>query len=371
MTTGQPVRPEQPLRVGMVGAGTISAQYLATLERLDDLALTAVADLDAERAQQVAESAGATAMSVTDLLNHDQVDVVLNLTIPGAHAEVSLAALAGGKHVYVEKPFTATVEEGEQVLVAARQAGLVVGSAPDTVLGTGIQTAREALARGAIGTPISAMATMVTPGHERWHSNPDFYYQAGGGPLLDMGPYYVTSLITLLGPVRQVIGASSALRAERVIGSGPRAGDRIPVHTDTHVAGILVHTNGAISSLVMSFDATATRAAPIELHGTAGSMAVPDPNRFDGTVSIHTNDHGWADIPVTAGYQQAGRGYGLADLYWSGAFSGDPAAGRARGDLGLHVLEVMQGVLTAAQTGQAVTVTSQPQLPPPVPLDSR
>ncbi|MGQ7787228.1 Gfo/Idh/MocA family protein [Nesterenkonia sp. K-15-9-6] len=368
---GGQVRPgAERVRLGMVGAGNISGQYLETISRLEALELVAVADLDLDRARAVAEPHGAAAEDLDGLLGRDDVDLVLNLTVPQAHADVSSAAIRAGKGVYVEKPFTADVASGREVLRQAREAGVVIGSAPDTVLGTGVQTARAALDAGQIGTPMSATATMVIPGHEAWHPNPDFYYQPGGGPLLDMGPYYLTTLVTLLGPVRQVIGAAGALRDERVIGSGPRAGERITVTTPSHVTGALVHTSGAISTVVMSFDGAATHAAPLEIQGTEGALAVPDPNRFDGSVSLFRGGAGWEELPVAAGYREAARGYGIADLLWSGAFDGDPLRGRAQGELGLHVLEVMDGLLSSAESGRAVDMTTTAERPDPVSLSS-
>ena len=203
------------------------------------------------------------------------------------------------------------------------RAGVRLGCAPDTVLGTGTQTARAAIDAGLIGRPFAATAVMVTPGHERWHPNPDFYYRAGGGPLLDMGPYYVAALIHLLGPVRSVIGAAGRPRAERVIATGPRAGERIPVEVDTHVTGILEHDGGALSTLTTSFDGIATTAAPIEVHGERGTLAVPDPNRFAGDVRLAALDGapGWQRLEPSAGYVDAARGVGLLDFV---------AAGRAR-----------------------------------------
>ncbi|WP_202923020.1 Gfo/Idh/MocA family protein [Nesterenkonia haasae] len=359
------------LRVGLVGAGNISGQYLSTLSRLDDLRLTAVADLDLTRAHEVAGAYGAQAMDVPTLISSETVDVVLNLTIPRAHADVALSAIAAGKGVYTEKPLAATVAEGRSMVDAARSAGVVIGGAPDTVLGTGVQTAREVIDSGRIGMPMSATATMIIPGHEHWHPNPDFYYQPGGGPLLDMGPYYITSLVTLLGPVVRVVGAASALRAERTIGSGPRAGEQLPVSTPSHVAGILVHQSGAISSVVMSFDGVATHARPLEIHGERGSVTVPDPNNFSGEVLLHQGEGGWQHVPVSAGYKQAARGYGLADLFWSGAFDGNLAAGRSQGELALHVLEVMEAVLSAARGSNGVEIATRPDRPSPVPLDER
>jgi predicted dehydrogenase len=292
----------KPLNVGIIGCGAIIAQYLASFRRLDAVNLVAVADLDAARARAVADGyEGVRALTVDELLAADDVELVLNLTIPAAHAEVALKAIAAGKHVYGEKPLAATTAEAREVLDAANAAGVLVGCAPDTVLGTGIQTARKAIDDGLIGRVVSATATMVTPGHERWHPNPDFYYQPGGGPLLDMGPYYVSALVTLLGPVVSVIGAASHTRSERTIGSGPREGETVPVTTDTHVTGVLMHASGALSTLVMSFDAVKTKSPNIEIHGEHGSLAVPDPNHFDGDVQSGRPCRCQPDIPAPAG----------------------------------------------------------------------
>jgi predicted dehydrogenase len=364
----------EAVRVGIIGAGKISGQYLTTFEALDGdgVRLVAVADLNADRAREVADSVpGVRALAVDELIADPDIDAVVNLTITAAHADVALRAIAAGKAVYTEKPLAATVAEAAAVVAAADAAGIPLGCAPDTVLGTGIQTARRAIDDGEIGTPIAATATMVTPGHERWHPDPDFYYVPGGGPLLDMGPYYVTSLVTLLGPIRRVIGAASALRTERTIQSGPRAGQTVPVSTPTHVTGVLVHESGALSTLVMSFDAVNTTSAPIEVHGSAGSLAVPDPNLFSGEVRISTEAHGeWRVVPTSAGYARAGRGYGIADMAWA-ADDGGMVESRASGRLGYHVLEVMEGVLKAAKTGGSVDIESTVERPSPVPLTDR
>lgn len=356
----------KPLNVGIIGCGAIIAQYLASFRRLEQVRLVAVADLDPARAQAVADDYdGVRAISVEELLAADDVDLVLNLTIPAAHAEVALKAIAAGKSVYGEKPLAATTEEARQVLDAARQAGVTVGCAPDTVLGTGIQTARKAIDDGLIGAPISASATMVTPGHERWHPNPDFYYQPGGGPLLDMGPYYVTALVTLLGPVVSVIGAASHTRNERTIGSGPRQGEKVPVTIDSHVTGILVHASGALSTLFMSFDAVKSKSPNIEIHGEQGSLVVPDPNHFDGDVQLFAlGAEDWQALPASAGYVDSGRGFGIADL----ASTPDGKEPRAGGTLAYHVLEVMESVLKAAHSGMTVAIRSTVERPESVPL---
>jgi len=364
--TNQPIYTDQPINVGIIGCGAIIAQYLANFRRLEEINLVAVADLDPARAQAVADSYdGVRALSVDALLAADDVELVLNLTIPAAHAEIALRAIAAGKSVYGEKPLAATTAEARQVLDAARTAGVAVGCAPDTVLGTGIQTARKAIDDGLIGRPISATATMVTPGHERWHPNPDFYYQPGGGPLLDMGPYYVSALVTLLGPVVSVLGAASHTRGERTIGSGPREGQSVPVAVDTHVTGVLVHASGALSTLVMSFDAVKTKSANIEVHGELGSLAVPDPNHFDGDVQLFAlGADDWETLPVSAGYVDSGRGFGIADLAATPAGQ-EPRAG---GALAFHTLDVMESVLESAHTGATVRIGSTAARPAPVEL---
>jgi predicted dehydrogenase len=350
-----------PLRVGIVGAGNISAQYSASLSRLSQLPVTAVCDLVVDRAEALAaQHPGARALALPDLLGAADVDVVLVLTLPATHADVALAAIAAGKHVYVEKPLAMSVAAGREVLEAAAAAGRRVGCAPDTVLGTGIQTARAAVDAGRIGTPHSATAFMTIPGHERWHPAPDFYYRPGGGPLLDMGPYYLTALVHLLGPVVRVTGASTRPSRTRTIGTGPRAGQTVEVEIDTTVTGILEHTGGALSTLLMSFDVQAARLPSIEVHGTAGSLSVPDPNHFAGPVALHGADGDWVDIGITAGYPDAGRGHGLAELALALA-AGRPH--RAGGELGLHVLDIMESVQLAAGTRTWVELTTTCERP--------
>ncbi|EGX54692.1 dehydrogenase [Streptomyces zinciresistens K42] len=353
-------------RVGVVGLGVISRAYLDTLVGRPGVRITAVADLDPARAVSAAAGLpGVRALPVEELLSSPDVDTVLNLTVPAAHAEIALGAVGHGKHVYGEKPLTAELADARAVLEAAARAGVGVGCAPDTVLGTGVQTARAAVEAGAVGRPLFATAVMVTPGHERRHPHPDFYYTDGGGPLLDMGPYYLTSLVHLLGPVRAVTGASARLRTERVIESGPRAGERIPVEVDSHVSGVLEHAGGALSTITTSFDGVATTAAPIEVHGASGSLAVPDPNRFDGEVRHFALGGGsWRTLPPSAGYAGASRGVGLLDFV---AADGHRAP-RASGELALHVLETMTALLRSCAEGRRIELTTSARPPAPVPL---
>lgn len=347
--------------VGIVGLGVISAQYLDTLLAAPRVRIAAVADLDASRAEAAAERIdGCRALTTDELLADPGIRVVLNLTIPAAHADVALRAIAQGKHVYGEKPLAGSLADARRMTDAAAAAGVHLGCAPDTVLGTGVQTARAAIDGGLIGRPVSAAATWISAGHERWHPNPDFYYQAGGGPLLDMGPYYVTSLVQLLGPVRAVSGAASRSRDARVIESGPRAGESVGVEVDTHLTGILHHESGAISTVTMSFDGVASTAEPIEVHGVEGSLIVPDPNRFTGDVRIHRRGGVWETLEPSAGYVGAGRGVGLVD-FASGA-------GRASGEMALHVLEIMTLLQQSAESRVQEPLTTTVERPDLVPL---
>ncbi|EZP28348.1 Gfo/Idh/MocA family protein [Microbacterium oleivorans] len=351
-----------PHTVGIVGLGVISAQYLDLFALSPSIRVAAVADLRFDRAVEVAATVpGARALSVDELLADPDVQTVVNLTVPAAHAQVAHAAIAAGKSVHGEKPLALDVAEGRAVLDAAAAASVQVTGAPDTVLGTGIQTARRLVDDGAIGRPVAASATWVSPGHELWHPAPGFYYAPGGGPLFDMGPYYVTSLIHLLGPVVAVTGAARRARAARTIATGPRAGERIEVEVDTHVSGLLEHAGGAVSTIVTSFDAVATLAPPIEVHGESGSIAVPDPNMFDGEVRLASlGQEGWRTVAASAGYEGSGRGIAVID-----AARGE---GRASGALALHVLDVMESLLRSSAEGRRITIGTTVERPPLVPF---
>lgn len=353
-----------PHSVGIVGLGVISRQYLDLFAASSSVRVAAVADLDSERAAQVAAAVpGARALSVNELMADPEVETVLNLTVPAAHADIAHAAIAAGKSVHGEKPFALHVADGRAILDAASAAGVRVTSAPDTVLGTGIQTARRLVDDGVIGRPMAASATWVSPGHELWHPAPGFYYAPGGGPLFDMGPYYLTSLVHLLGPIVAVTGAARRARAERTIATGPRAGERIEVEVDTHVSGLLEHAGGAVSTIVTSFDAVATTSPPIEVHGDRGSLVVPDPNMFDGEVRLNElGDDGWRAVPASAGYEGSGRGIGLIDAVAAGG------PGRASGALALHVLDAMESLLRSSAEGRRVTLDTAVERPPLVPL---
>jgi predicted dehydrogenase len=346
----------------------ISRKYLGCLGRLPGVSVVACADLVAEKAVEAAALApGARACSPAEAIRSDDVDLVLNLTIPAAHAAVSQQALAAGKHVYVEKPLAATAADGADLLAMAESAGCRIGCAPDTVLGTGIQTARRLIDDGVIGAPIAATAFMLSRGPDQRHPNPAFFYEPGGGPLYDMGPYYLTALVTLLGPIARVAGMARSPRRERRVAHGPNAGLVIPVAVDTHVCTLIEHESGVISTLVTSFDlAGRTRLPRMEIYGTAGTLAAPNPNLFDGPVEVSLADEdGWRAVEANAGYQDGERGVGVLDL--AQAARGG-SAHRASGDLALHVLAAMEAITTASRTGASVEVEVKCRRPEAVPL---
>ncbi len=354
-----------PMRIGVIGVGKIAEQYFAQLPKLPNLDLVAVADVDTARASTVAGEQHVEALSVDALLADKRIDAVLNLTIPAAHVEIGLRAIAAGKHVFAEKPLGLNVEESAELLRAADAAGLRVGSAPDTVLGTGVQTARNLLDDGAIGVPVSAAAHWSSPGHESWHPSPQFYYQPGGGPLFDMGPYYLTTLITMFGPVTSVAGSVSTSDRSRSVGSGPLQGTPLDVSVDTHISAILFHESGVSSAVTMSFDIWRSRAPMIEIYGTAGTISVADPNRFDDLTEVWTTDvPEWTVAPVSGGYADAGRGVGLADMARA-IETGRPH--RASGRLAFHVLETMEAVLIAGRERRVVELVSTTERPESVP----
>jgi predicted dehydrogenase len=344
------------LRVGVIGVGKISEQYFEHFPQLPGLQLVAVADLNEARAAEVAAEQGVKVLTVDELIASPDVDVVLNLTIPAAHVEVGTRALNAGKHVFAEKPLALDPDEATPMLELAAAKGLRVGSAPDTVLGTGIQTARQVLDEGRIGDPVGASVHWASPGHERWHPAPAFYYQPGGGPLLDMGPYYLTSLVLLLGPVVRVSGSTFRSNRERTVATGPLAGTAIPVNIDTHVSAILEHASGVASTVTVSFEVWASRNQLFEVYGTAGTIAVPDPNRFSDTVEVWTVDEPeWTAVEPKAGYADAGRGFGLADM--ARAIETDRPH-RASGELAFHVLEIMDAIIRSGHDHQEIELSS-------------
>ncbi len=359
---------QTPVKIGIVGCGNISGIYCQNARKLENLELAACADLIPERAQARANEFDIPRVYSTQGLLADQdLQIVLNLTIPKAHAEVALAALAAGKHVYNEKPLAVTREDAKRIRDAARPAGLLLGCAPDTFLGGGIQTCRKLIDDGWIGEPIGATAFMMCHGHESWHPDPEFYYQRGGGPMLDMGPYYLTALVSLMGPIRRVTGSARITFPERTITSQPKHGARVAVEVPTHVVGVMDFASGAVATIITSFDVWAHQLPWIEVYGSEGTLAVPDPNTFGGPVRLWRKGQ-WYEAPLSHGYAENSRGLGVADMAYA-LRSGRPH--RASGDLAFHVLDVMQALHEAAQAGKHVEVASSCARPAPLPLGLR
>lgn len=353
-----------PTNVGIVGCGNISAIYAQAGRTFPAIAVAACADIDPERASALAEKYGIPrACSVAELLADPAIAIVINLTVPLAHAEIGLAALEAGKSVYNEKPLTISREDARRMLDLAAAKGLRVGCAPDTFLGGGLQTCRALIDAGAIGRPVAATAAILGSGPERWHPGPDFFYREGAGPLFDMGPYYLTALATLLGPARSVSGSARITHAERTIGSGPRQGERIPVTTPTHVTA-LVEYDEAVATLAASFDTAEGYLPRLEIFGTEGSLRLPDPNTFGGPVLLRRGGGEWEEVAIAHGYTENSRGIGVADMALAMA-EGRPH--RASGELAFHVLDTMHAIYESAEAGRRIAITSGRERPAALP----
>jgi predicted dehydrogenase len=356
------------MKIGIIGTGNISGIYLKAPQTLDVLDIVACADIDRERAKEKAEEYGIPkACSVDELLADSEIELVINLTIPGAHAEICKMVLEAGKHVYVEKPLSITLEDGQELVKLAKEKGLRIGCAPDTFLGGGLQTCRKLIDDGWIGDPIAATAFMMGNGPEGWHPNPDFFYQKGGGPMFDMGPYYISALVNLIGPIKRVTGSAKASFEERTILSKPKYKEKIKVEIPTHIAGVLDFDNGAIATLITSFDIKGGSSLPkIEIYGTAGTLLVPDPNTFGGPLCIKRYDQSeWTEIPLTHGFAENSRGIGVADMAYAIL---NKRKHRASAELALHVLEVIHSIHVASDSGQHVYISNRCERPEEFPV---
>jgi predicted dehydrogenase len=359
-------------RVGIIGCGNICPNYLRHLRLFDFVEVAACADAFADRAESMARAHEIPrACSVDELLDEPTISIVANLTPPQAHFDVAMRAIEAGKHVYNEKPLTLDLNEAKALLAAAEAKGLRVGCAPDTFLGAGLQTCRKLIDDGEIGEPVAATAFMMSHGTESWHPAPAFYYQKGGGPMFDMGPYYLTALTTLIGPMRRVAGMARTSFPTRTITSEPLRGTVIHVEVPTHVAGLIEFDSaadggtGPIATIIMSFDVWAANLPPIEIHGTRGSLAVPDPNGFAGPVRLRRADEReWRDVPLTHAYAEGGRGLGIADMARA-IESGRPH--RANGALAAHVLDAMHAFHAASDAARSVELTTTCSRPAAIP----
>ena len=354
-------------KIGIIGCGNISGIYFQNCRKFDILNVVACADLVLEKAQAKAnEFKGVEARTVREILDDPEIEIVINLTTPDAHAEIGQAVLDAGKSLYNEKPLTISREDSRKLLETARKNKLRVGCAPDTFLGGSHQTCRKLIDDGWIGELVAATAFMLCHGHESWHPDPEFYYKKGGGPMFDMGPYYLTALINLMGPIKRVVGATRTTFAERLITSQPKYGTIIEVETPTHVVGVIEFAGGAIATIVTSFDVWATELPCIEVYGTEGSLSVPDPNGFGGPVRIkRARAKEWNEVPVIHGYTENSRAIGAADMAYA-LRSGRPH--RVSGELAYHVLDSMHAFLDAANESKYVVLSSTCSRPAPLPL---
>lgn len=352
-------------RVGIVGCGVISRTYATGAAAFDSFDIVACADLDLACAERLGDEFGLPVQSVDELIASPEIDVVLNLTPPFAHAEVLLRALAAGKHVYTEKTLTTTLAEAHAVVGEAEGRGLRLGSAPDTFLSGTFTTARRAIDAGEIGEPRLAVASFLSPGPDAWHPNADIFYRPGAGPLLDMGPYYLTAIAALCGPYARATGRASVLRPERSIGSGPRAGERFDVGVPTHVGATLELASGALAQVTTSFDLTAGWVAELVLHGTEGSLRLPDPNTFGGPLSIRRGRGDWEALETVSRGARDTRGIGLDDLVRAIA---DGRPHRASGRLALHVLEAASAIVRSAQEDRTIELETSLALLEPLPV---
>jgi predicted dehydrogenase len=354
-----------PARVGLVGCGVISHAYAKNAAAFDGFEFVTCADRDEERSAALAAEYGLDAMAVDALLSDPELDVVLNLTPPAAHAGVSRAALEAGKHVYSEKPLAMTVAEAAELLTLADARGLRVACAPDIFLGGTLQEARALIDRGGIGTPLAVSATMLAGGQEAWHPDPDIFFRDGAGPLLDMGPYYLSALVALLGPVARVAGLASTIVTERTIEIGPRRGEPFVAETPTHTTAVLELAGGATATLLATFEAPHHYSSTFLVLGSEGTLSIPDPNMFDETLRARIGRTGWQDVPHRSRGNREVRGIGLDDLVDAIANGREP---RASGRLALHVIDVARSILTAAESGRTVELGTTVPLPEPLPV---
>lgn len=354
-----------PVGVGIIGAGVISNTYIENLTSFADTEVLAIGDLFPEVAKAKAAEHGIPAAGGVDVvLDHPDVELVINLTIPAAHAEVAGQAIAAGKHVWNEKPLSLDRPSAQALLAAADAAGLRVGCAPDTFLGSGLQAVTAVIADGAIGTPLSALFLMQQPGPDRWHPNPAFLFQEGAGPLFDIGPYYLTALVQIFGPVESVASIGSKARERRVIMAGPKAGEEFDVTVPSQTAALARFESGQSLTLVLSFDSAVPRIL-LEVTGSDAVLELPDPNMFDGEIKVRNlGADEWETVAETTA--TSSRGTGALDMARA-IREGRPH--RATGELAYHVLDIMVSMAESAATGEFVKVESTVQPAEPLPAD--
>jgi len=354
-------------KIGIVGCGNISSIYLENLTKsFTNTQVYAVADLVKERADEAANKYNVqNVFTFEEMLGCEEISIIVNLSTPKGHFDICKKSLEAGKHVYVEKPLSLEFEQGQQLLKIANENNLLIGCAPDTFLGAGLQTCRKAIDDGLIGNVIGATAFMVCHGHESWHPDPEFYYELGGGPMFDMGPYYLTALVSLIGSVKTVAGMTAISFEKRMITSEKKFGKIINVEVPTHVAGTMQFSNGAIANIITSFDVLGSTLPRIEIYGSTGTLIVPDPNTFGGDVKIKTyfsND--FETLPLTHIYAENSRGIGVADMAYSIHAN---KVNRANGEMACHVLEVMHAFHQSSDEKRFIDLVTQCKRPEPLP----
>ena len=352
------------MKIGVIGAGVISDQYLENFISADSVSVEMIADIDVSRAEQRATQFGIASFGTPEqLLAREDIELVVNLTIPKAHESVTISALKAGKHVWSEKPLALDKNAAQRIKQQAQESGREVGCAPDTFLGPGIQTGLRIIKEGRLGKVTGATTAFEVSGPESWHPNPDFLYAKGGGPIFDMGPYYLTALVCALGPISSVTARSSQARDFRVIGSGPRAGEKFPVEVPTNVFALIDFVGGETAQSSFSFDSARSRAGILEIHGTEGSLVFPDPNMHEGVLHLYTinSQDGEPELIDCVG-EVMQRGVGVVDMVNQISKGKKP---RASLDLSAHIVEVMQALEDAATSGEPVHIestTAQPEL---------
>lgn len=348
------------VKIAMIGVGAISGIYLKNIrEVFREIELVGVCDLIRERAEEAKEKYNIPKIYDTmyDAFADKEVDIILNLTRPYEHYEVTKAALEAGKHVYSEKPLGATFEEGKKLVKLAEKNKCLLGGAPDTFLGAGIQTCRALIDKGMIGDPIGAAAFMICHGHETWHPDPEFYYKFGGGPMMDMGPYYLTALVHLLGKVSSIIGVTKTSFPKRLITSQPHYGKMIDVDVPTHINGIMNFEKGLVATITTSFDVHYTRQSRLEIYGTEGTLLVPDPNTFGGPIHLLRPEDGeYKEMPLMYPYKENSRGLGLADMAKALQTGGEFAANH---HLTYHVLEILTSFEKSSEEGRVISLETK------------
>ncbi|HMD90951.1 MAG TPA: Gfo/Idh/MocA family oxidoreductase [Anaerolineaceae bacterium] len=362
------------VKVGIIGCGNISHQYIQNMKTFDILDVKSVSDIDMEKADKIAAEYDLKSVSADELYSDPEIQIVVNLTIPSSHTDISIKTIEAGKSIYNEKPLAISRADAGRILEAAHKKGVLVGSAPDNFLGGSLQTCRKLIDDSWIGTPVAATAFFATHGPEDWHPNPAFYYEIGAGPLFDLGPYSLTALVSLFGPARRVTGSARISFPERSILSQPLYGEIIKVDVPTHVAGVIDFVSGPVASIIASFDIRYANQPLIEIYGAEGTLSLPGPNKFAGSVLMRRigAEH-WSEVPLTH-TTTVGRGIGVADMAYA-LTSGRKH--RASGELAFHVLDLMHAIIEASDRGEHVMVESgycegKPfERPTPIPVGLR